>query len=88
MNLIKGTKTKQNSNIKEWGPNAKQKNKGENNINWFKGKNEKNQTFDKRNQTKISNQKKEDETWNQDKIRGKITFQSKMKSKRNLKFTK
>jgi len=86
--LIKEPKTKQNSNIKEWGLNAKQKNKGENNINWVKDKNEKNEKFDKRNQTKIKNQKKDDETWNQDKIRGKITFQSKMKSKKNLKFTK
>jgi hypothetical protein len=38
MNLIKSPPKITNRNIKEWGPNAKLKNKRGNNINWFKGK--------------------------------------------------
>jgi hypothetical protein len=49
MNLIKSPPKKTNRNRKEWGSNAKLKNKKGDNINWFKGKIKKNQAFHKRN---------------------------------------
>jgi len=74
--IKKNDKRPQNSsNIKEWRPNSKQKkNKGRININWFKGKIEKNQIFDQKYQNKNPKKKKQDQTWSQNKIKGKITF--------------
>jgi hypothetical protein len=58
--IKKNDKRPQNSsNIKEWRPNSKQKkNKGRININWFKGKIEKNQIFDQKYQNKNPKKKK------------------------------
>lgn len=45
-------------------------------------------TFYKKIKIKTQNQKNEYQIWNQNKIRGQIEFQSRVKLKINLKFTK
>jgi len=69
--LIKAPLKKKQSDIKERGINAKKK---INNIHWFKGEILK-KKYTKELKTETQNQKKDEQIWNQNKIRREITFQ-------------